>query len=76
VVVDSWDVGHTRKEHPVKDLLIQEWKGLAIALFVAVLGAGFFFTAARPPWNERVLSAMAEQPATARPQVPARIAQK
>ena len=60
----------------MKNLLIHEWKGLAIALFVAVLGAGFLFTAARPPWNERVLSAMAEQPATVRPPSAARIAQK
>ena len=49
-------------------ILKHEWKGLALLAGLLVLVGVFLGTAVTPPWNERVLSAMAEQPQTLRPQ--------
>lgn len=57
-------------------ILKHEWKGLALLAGLLVLVGVFLGTAATPPWNERVLSAMAEQPQTVRPQTHNHIAQK
>jgi hypothetical protein len=55
-------------ENAMKNLLIHEWKGIAILAAFGVLAATFIATAVSPPWNERVLQAIAEQPDTVRPQ--------
>ncbi len=53
-----------------------EWKGLVLITGV-LLGAGIFIaTLVTPPWNERVLNAIAEQPQTVRPQTQNHIAQR
>ena len=51
------------------DMLKHEWKGIAL-LAAVLVGAGFFVsTLVAPPWSERVLKAIAEQPQTVRPQM-------
>jgi len=60
----------------VKDLLIHEWKGLALLAAFGVVAAAFIATAVKPPWNERVLQAIAERSETVRPQPNPHLAQK
>jgi hypothetical protein len=51
----------------VKNLVIHEWKGLAILAAFGLLAAAFIATVVHPPWNERVLEAIAERPDAVRP---------